>query len=174
MIYALWSAGQAIHGYFCSFPSRVHFSTFSDKHGGYLVTVPPHHNFLKKLYIVRTFYSNSSLHDIGLGQDCGASIVCVNIQYFCCESAGTELIRFNIVNIMVTDVLSPCVTRSSAAMILTVKKVGTYLIWGKNQLLVSWQCGGTTYMGNNTQFRPLKNYSWKKAKFHEAENSWPR
>ena len=32
--------------------------------------------------------------------------------------AGTELIQFNIVNIMVADALAPYVTRSSAAMIL--------------------------------------------------------
>ena len=34
--------------------------------------------------------------------------------------AGTELIRFNIVNIMVADALAPCVTRTSAPMILTI------------------------------------------------------
>ena len=32
---------------------------------------------------------------------------------------GVELIHFNRVNIMVADALDPCVTRSSAAMMLT-------------------------------------------------------
>ena len=34
--------------------------------------------------------------------------------------AGSESIRFNIVNIMVVDVLAPCVARASAPMIITV------------------------------------------------------
>ena len=33
------------------------------------------------------------------------------------QRVGTELIRLNIVNIMVADVLASCVARSSAAMI---------------------------------------------------------
>ena len=36
------------------------------------------------------------------------------------ELAGTELIQFNIVNIMVADALAPRVAMSSAAMILTM------------------------------------------------------
>ena len=36
------------------------------------------------------------------------------------RNAGTELSQFNLVNILVADALAPCVTRSSAAMILTL------------------------------------------------------
>ena len=34
--------------------------------------------------------------------------------------AGTELFRFNMVKIMVVDALAPCMTRTSAPMILTM------------------------------------------------------
>ena len=40
---------------------------------------------------------------------------CVNPQ------RASELIRFNIVNIMVADTLAPCVARSPAAMIFTMQ-----------------------------------------------------
>ena len=36
------------------------------------------------------------------------------------EQAGTELIWFNVVNIMVANAQAPCVTRTTAAMILTM------------------------------------------------------
>ena len=39
------------------------------------------------------------------------------------KRAGTELIWFNRVNIMGTDVLAPCVARTSAPMILTIDYV---------------------------------------------------
>ena len=43
-----------------------------------------------------------------------------NDWYFNRQHAGTELIWFNIVNIMVADFLAPCVARPSASMILTM------------------------------------------------------
>ena len=41
-------------------------------------------------------------------------------------TAGTKLFRFNIVNIMIADVLAPCVARISAPMTLT--KLNKYII----------------------------------------------
>ena len=50
----------------------------------------------------------------------------INLQAYCSQShavlnpyrAGTELTRFNYVNIMAADALAPYVARTSAAMIL--------------------------------------------------------
>ena len=45
----------------------------------------------------------------------------VNIKYYLTLNVrGTELSRFNYVNIMAADVLAPYVARTSAAMILTM------------------------------------------------------
>ena len=41
-------------------------------------------------------------------------------RFFNPQCAGTELSRFNQVNIMVADALAPCVARASATMIFTV------------------------------------------------------
>ena len=52
------------------------------------------------------------------------------------EHAGTKLIWFNIVNMMVANALAPCITRTSVSMILNI------------QLPVSCQYGRMTLNGN--------------------------
>ena len=43
------------------------------------------------------------------------------IKYLNPQRAGTELTRFNYVNIMVADALAPCVARTLAAMVLIIQ-----------------------------------------------------
>ena len=47
-------------------------------------------------------------------------VYCIMIIFNVLKRAGAELIRFNMVNIMVVDVLDPCVARTSAPMILAM------------------------------------------------------
>ena len=60
-------------------------------------------------------------------------------------TCGTELIRFNIIHIMVADALAPCVARTSAPILLTTWDRYVLVLLEENlQLHGSRQCGGMT------------------------------
>ena len=74
----------------------------------------------------------------------------------------TEILCVNLVNTMAADVLAPCVTRPSEAMVLTMQDKGLFVFHGEGfQSPAPSQCYEMTEVAINKCMFPKINLSWK-------------